>query len=424
MQPEPVAQRQFAVDIVRRLRAAGFEALWAGGCVRDHLLSHTPKDYDVATNATPDAVRGVFGHRRTLAIGASFGVIAVVGSREQGTVEVTTFRQDESYSDGRRPDRVVFTNAEQDAQRRDFTINGLFFDPLAERVIDYVGGIVDIGQRRVRAIGDPLARFTEDKLRMLRAVRMAARFDFAIDPTTAEAIRGMATEVLVVSAERIAQEMRQLLTLPRRVLGLELLANVKLLASLLPEVAAYRPEAWQQSLRLIGELQIQTFPLVLGVLLSETIVESEIVTLAQVDAVRRRWRLSNEEHDQMAWLVRQRHALVGADRQPWSRVQRLFLHPCIGALIEWHAARQRLLGAVQDDILFCQRRLAEPIELWNPAPLISGDDLIKLGLPGGKRFAQLLETVRNAQLDGQVATHSEALVLAQRCWNEQQDAAE
>src|SRR5690349_3855336 len=171
---DPAAQRAFALDVARRLRERGYESLWAGGCVRDQLLGLTPKDYDVATNATPEQVRDLFGHRKTIAIGAAFGVISVIGPRPAGQIDVATFRRDSDTSDGRRPDAVTFTNAEEDARRRDFTINGLFFDPIDERVIDYVGGQEDLKRGVMRAIGEPAQRFDEDKLRMLRAVRFTA----------------------------------------------------------------------------------------------------------------------------------------------------------------------------------------------------------------------------------------------------------
>ncbi|MEX0586183.1 MAG: CCA tRNA nucleotidyltransferase, partial [Pirellulales bacterium] len=211
------SQRDFALEIVRRLRDAGHEALWAGGCVRDQLLGLAPKDYDVATNATPDQIREVFGRRRTLPIGAAFGVITVLGPRSAGQIEVATFRTDATYSDGRHPDSVTFTNAEHDAQRRDFTINGLFFDPVANEVVDYIGGQQDLETRILRAIGDPRLRLREDKLRMLRAVRFAASFGFQIEPATLQAIQEMAPEVTTVSAERIGMEIRRMLTDSHRV---------------------------------------------------------------------------------------------------------------------------------------------------------------------------------------------------------------
>ncbi|MCR4411750.1 MAG: CCA tRNA nucleotidyltransferase, partial [Thermoguttaceae bacterium] len=168
---KPQSPRQFAEEVVRRLRAAGFLAYWAGGCVRDQLMGLDPKDYDVATSAVPEQVRQVFGRRRTVAVGAAFGVITVVGPPGAGQIEVATFRSDRTYSDGRHPDEVVFSSPEEDAARRDFTINGLFYDPVAQEVIDYVGGRDDLARRLLRAIGDPRQRFAEDKLRLLRAVR-------------------------------------------------------------------------------------------------------------------------------------------------------------------------------------------------------------------------------------------------------------
>jgi poly(A) polymerase len=194
-------KRDFALEVVQALTNAGYTALWAGGCVRDLLLGKAPDDYDVATNARPEQVQDVFGPRRTRAIGASFGVVLVHGPRRKhaGDVEVATFRTEGPYLDGRRPEHVAYATAEEDAHRRDFTINGMFFDPLADRVLDYVGGREDIERKVVRAIGDPHARFREDKLRMLRAVRIAARFEFTLDPQTGDAIRAMAPELLVVS---------------------------------------------------------------------------------------------------------------------------------------------------------------------------------------------------------------------------------
>ena len=203
-----MSEREFAIDVVRRLRESGYEALWAGGCVRDELLGLSPADYDVATSARPQQVSAVF--RKTVEVGASFGVVEVIGPRRlDGSfpkVQVATFRSDGAYLDGRRPESVRFSSAEEDAQRRDFTINGMFFDPLDGRVIDHVGGQADLKAKVLRAIGDPRARFREDKLRLMRAVRMAARFDFPIEEQTAAAVREMAGEITVVSAERIADE--------------------------------------------------------------------------------------------------------------------------------------------------------------------------------------------------------------------------
>src|SRR5438477_11155239 len=196
-----MTERAFAIDVVRNLQQAGFRALWAGGCVRDELLGHAPQDYDVATDARPEQVQKLF--RRTVAVGVSFGVVEVLGPRaddETLHVQVATFRTDVHYTDGRHPDAVQFSSAEEDAKRRDFTINGMFFDPLAEKLIDYVGGREDLQNRVLRAIGDPARRFTEDKLRLMRAVRFAARFELSIDATTEDAVRAMAAEINVGSA--------------------------------------------------------------------------------------------------------------------------------------------------------------------------------------------------------------------------------
>ena len=233
-----MTEREFAIDVVRRLQDAGYQALWAGGCVRDELLGLVPKDYDVATDARPEQVQQLF--RRTVAVGASFGVIEVLGPRQDGeylAVEVATFRSDVSYSDGRHPDAVVFSSPREDALRRDFTINGMFFDPLKGELIDYVGGQADLAARVLRAIGQAEQRFNEDKLRLLRGVRVAARFDFTIEQATASAYsRGIAADLPVVSAERIANELRQILVHPRRVRGMNLMFDLDLLQATLPEL--------------------------------------------------------------------------------------------------------------------------------------------------------------------------------------------
>ena len=230
----PVSPVEFAEWIVRELQGAGHQALFAGGCVRDQLLGQTPKDYDVATSATPDQVRAIFGPRRTIPVGAAFGVITVIGNKTTGNVEVATFRSDGKYSDGRHPDQVTFSDPEHDAQRRDFTINGLFYDPVCGEVRDYVGGQADLQLRIVRAIRNPRERFEEDHLRMLRAIRFATVLNFQLDGDTRAAIQGLAEAIRTVSGERIAAEMRRLLESPHRGRGLELLRDSGLMAVLLP----------------------------------------------------------------------------------------------------------------------------------------------------------------------------------------------
>jgi poly(A) polymerase len=421
---DPQRQREFALQAVEQLRAAGFEAYWAGGCVRDHLLDRQPKDYDVATNATPDEICGVFQRRKTLKIGAAFGVIAVVGPRSAGTVEVTTFRRDATYSDGRRPDAVTFSTAQEDAQRRDFTINGLFFDPVEERVIDFVGGQEDLGRRIVRAIGEPRERFAEDKLRMLRAVRMAVTFDFALDAATFEGMREMAEQVTVVSVERIAQELRMTLVLPARVRAAELLRDSGLMTAILPEVAAMcdQPRGvagpneswWDYALRVLGALGELSFTLALAALLQVTGAAGTDQAAKIAEGVARRWRLSNDEVERVEWLVQNQHALRAAASQPWSRIQRLLIAPGSLELLALHEAQAAADGLPTDDLAFCRQRLAWPAEELNPPPLVTGNDLIAHGITPGPDFAILLESVRDAQLEGTVRTRSEALAWVEQ----------
>jgi poly(A) polymerase len=224
-----------AVEVVRKLRDAGFQALWAGGCVRDLLLNKEPKDYDVATNALPEQVRNLFGKRHTLAVGASFGVIIVRGPQPDSDVEVATFRSEGPYLDGRRPEHVKFTTAEEDAHRRDFTINGMFYDPINESIYDYVGGKSDLNQQLIRAIGNPLKRMQEDKLRLLRAIRFASTLRFRLDEITFEAIQVMASEICVVSPERITDELRKMLIHPNRSHAIDLVQSSGLLKSIIPD---------------------------------------------------------------------------------------------------------------------------------------------------------------------------------------------
>jgi poly(A) polymerase len=419
--PDPHKQRDFAADIVRTLRGHGFEAYWAGGCVRDRLLGIQPKDYDVATSALPEQIREVFSHPRTVAVGAQFGVITVVGPRGAGQVEVATFREDLSYSDGRRPDAVRFSTPQADAQRRDFTINGLFYDPLEDRVLDFVGGVDDLGRRVVRAIGEPRARFEEDKLRLLRAVRFTATYDFALDMATREAIEEMTNQLRVVSVERIADEMRRMLVPSARVRAVNLLHEVGLLVQILPELAAAGdPEqsttaklsgsqAWDLSLRLLGVLESPTFPLALAALLLPFVDGEGAWQIA------RRWKLSNDESKTLRWLIEQQSALVGAREMPWSKLQPLLIAPQSGELIALHEALRKAGDgdalATDDDLAACGEKLAWPREQLDPPPLITGDDLIAHGVPRGKQYQKLLAAARAAQLDGQISTREQALDL-------------
>jgi tRNA nucleotidyltransferase/poly(A) polymerase len=401
-------QRSFAVEVVERLVDQGFTAYWAGGCVRDRLLGREPKDYDVATNALPDEVRRLFGPRRTHAVGAAFGVITVVGPRAAGHVEVATFRRDASYSDGRHPDAVEYSSPVDDASRRDFTINGLFYDPLRDEVIDLVGGQADLDRRVVRAIGDPRARISEDKLRMLRAVRFSATFNFALEEETRLAIIEMAHQIVVVSAERIAQEMRLLFTLPNRSAGLLLLAEVGLLPVLLPELASIvESDRWRTTLAVLSALESPSFPLALAAALAQLPSPAEAV-----DQVGRRWKLANKERERAQWLVRQQGSLWDARSIRWPKLQRLLIEPGIDDLLVLHQAIGTATDRNTTELEFCRQWLARPAEELNPPPLVSGHDLIEHGFSPGASFQKLLEEIRDAQLEGKVSTRAEALTLA------------
>jgi tRNA nucleotidyltransferase/poly(A) polymerase len=402
-------QRQFAVEIVRRLRAAGHEALLAGGCVRDELLGKTPKDYDVATSATPEEIRQVVGRRRTLAIGAAFGVIAVLGPRGLAPVEVATFREEAGYSDGRRPDAVHFSTAEADALRRDFTVNGLFLDPVDDRVLDFVGGRADLARKVVRAIGNPDDRLAEDKLRLLRAVRCATTLGFDIEPRTAAAVRGMASQITIVSAERISAELRRILVDASRRRGLELLADLGLLPHVLPELKRLaeptesRTSDWLTTLRVLDALDEPDFPLALAA----AVHKSE--RRRPACDVGRRLRLSNKEIERADWILQELPLLARAPGQPWPRVQRVLAQEGAVEAVELLAA---IHGGDHEAVHFCRQKLALPMDELNPPPLLTGDHLIAHGFQPGPQFGKLLEHVRDAQLEGQITSKDEAIALA------------
>jgi poly(A) polymerase len=400
----PQEQRRFAVQLVRQLRDAGFEAFWAGGCVRDHLLGRMPKDYDVATNATPTEIRKLFGQRRTLAIGAAFGVITVLGPESAGMIEVATFREDAAYSDGRHPDHVTFSSAKEDAARRDFTINGLFYDPLEEQVIDYVGGQEDLALRRVRAIGKPRERIAEDKLRMLRAVRFSATFDFTIDEATLAAIREMADQISVVSPERIAMEMRRMLVDPARVTAIRLLLATNLAQVVLPEIVAQDEEHTQrlgQALGVLERLKDPTFSLALAALLHN------LSNPAGMREVSHRWRLSNKEADRAVWLVENQRAIIDPQAMKWSALQPYLIHEGINDLLELMEATS---PEGDEAAAHCLNKLLQPPEILDPPPLITGEDLLQMGIPQGPAYSKILKMIREAQLDGEILTREDAVV--------------
>jgi poly(A) polymerase len=405
-------EREFALEVVRKLRDAGFEALWAGGCVRDQVLRLEPHDYDVATNARPEQVQKLF--RRTVAVGVSFGVVEVLGPKvdEQFLkVQVATFRVDGPYDSGRWPMSVRFCSAEEDARRRDFTINGMFFDPVENRLIDYVGGQADLNAKILRAIGNPRERFGEDKLRLLRAVRFAARFELTIEPATAEAIREMAPQITIVSAERIAEELRKLLTNRNRVRGMRLMGESRLMEPILPELKSATSEMWEQTLRVLAQLPEQVdFPLALAALLQGHIDAEQAAEIGE------RLKLSNAERDRICWLVENHGFLHNAPQMRKSKLKPILIHPGIQDLFTLQRAIAPASGTSAAYVDFAEARLQE----WstngelNPPFLITGDDLKQLGIPPGPQYKRLLDAVREAQLDNDISSTVEAIELVKR----------
>jgi len=400
-------ERNFGVEVVRVLQGAGHEALFAGGCVRDELLGLTPDDYDVATAAFPEQVQELFP--RSLAVGASFGVIDVI-RKWQGTylkVQVATFRNDGPYFDGRRPSGVVFSSAREDALRRDFTINGMFLDPVTETLHDYVGGQADLERRLLRAIGDADQRFSEDRLRLMRAVRMAARFDMEICPVTAEAVRRHASAITVVSAERIAEELRKMLKGAKRSRATRLLADLDLLVRVLPEAELLvgDAEAFERVLATLDRLDPVCGSIPALAVLLEGMNQAEALPLAN------RLRLANQERDQLRWLLAQGRCLSSAGSMKASQLYGILAHPGVDDLLSVTSAQ--IPG--DPGVALATRTLADvPRETLAPVPWVSGNDLIQLGLKPCPAMKDLLAGLLADQIDGVIPNRDMALEEAQR----------
>lgn len=438
---EPEVRRRFALEVVGKLQDEGQVALWAGGCVRDLLLGQTPADYDIATSARPEHVMKILPYR-AIPVGISFGVVRVLAPRHPGIeVEIATFRSDGAYIDGRRPESVEFSSPEMDASRRDFTINGMFFDPVAGRVIDYVGGRDDLERRVLRAIGDPRARFGEDKLRLLRAVRMAARFRLSIDAATESAIRAMAREVVAVSAERIAQELKRMLVHPTRVRAMNLALDLGLLESVIPAAVLMRglfqgkpmqPEGdlWDHTMLVLSLLPPDPpFTLALAAFLHDmgkpftrsfqngryAFHNHEQVGAEIAETVARRLKLSNFERERVAWLVKFHQYLGEARRLRESKLKRMLAEPGIAELLALHRADAMATTGDTSQVEYCEWYLhEEPTGPINPPALLNGHDLARHGLKPGPQFKDLLDRVREAQLEGLVHNKREALEWVDR----------
>lgn len=422
-----------ALHVLKRLRAAGHEALLAGGCVRDFLLGKHPKDHDVATSATPDQVVALFPGART--VGAHFGVVIVRHDHEH--VEVATFRTDGSYKDGRRPQTVSFSTAEEDAKRRDFTINGIFRDPIDNRIIDYVGGQEDLRARRLRAIGDPHRRFEEDRLRLLRAVRFAATLDFEIEPATWAAVRAHAGGISDVSVERIRDELVKILLCPSRLRGFDLLVDSGLMAGVLPEVLDLRgveqPPQWHPE----GDVFVHTrlmlsllpeqvsLPLVLAVLLHDIAKPATFTRdtdgrirfnghdklgAEMSESILRRLKFPNDVIEPVMGMVERHMTFKDVQKMRRSTLRRLMARPTFADELELHRVDCLGSNGLLDNHVFLLAKQAEfASEPLLPTWLLTGADLIAAGWNPGPELGRALTAVQNAQLEGQVATREEAL---------------
>jgi len=436
MKPSPMEKT--AREIAARLRENGHMAYFAGGCVRDMVRGLTPKDYDIATDARPEAVQKLFP--RTYAVGAHFGVIIVLENGFQ--FEVATFRSDEGYIDGRHPSAVRFSSPEEDAKRRDFTINGMFYDPVAEEVIDFVGGRADIAAKLVRAIGDPAERLAEDRLRMLRAVRFATVLDYKIDNGTWKALVANAPSINQISAERIRDELVRVLTSPNRVRGWDLLDSSGLMRVILPEIDAMKgclqPEQFHpegdvfQHTRLMLQFLPEkvSVPLVFSVVLHD-VAKPRTATIDETGRIRfsghdrlgaemteeimRRLRFSGAEIEATVEMVRQHMVFKDVPKMRVAKLKRFMARPTFEDELELHRVDCEGSHRMLDNYEFLLRKREEfANEPIIPLPLVRGDDLIALGLKPGPKFGEILEAAETQQLEGKLRTREEALEWVKR----------
>lgn len=430
--------RELANSICDTLQRSGYQALLVGGCVRDLLLGREPADFDVTTAATPERVMELFPE--SIAVGAQFGVVLI--PRDGLKVEVATFRSDVGYSDGRHPDRVVYSKtAEEDVRRRDFTINGLLMRHDTREILDFVGGQADLKAGVIRAIGDADRRFTEDKLRMLRAVRFAARFGFEIEHQTFVAIRKHAGAVTDVSAERIREELTKLLTEGAARHGFELLEKSWLLSVVLPEISAmkgvqqpreFHPEGdvWTHTLLMIDGLPAGSSPtLAWGVLLHDVgkpptfkpasqtgdrirFDKHVDVGVRMAEAICRRYRFSNDETEQIVALVDNHMRFKDVERMKKATLKRFVRLPHFEEHMELHRLDCMSSHRNLDSYGFMERFLAEtPAEQVHPQRVLSGNDLSEMGYIPGPKFSEILRAVEDAQLEGQIRSKDEAREL-------------
>ncbi len=436
--PPPTDERGLAaLRICTRLHEAGFRALLAGGCVRDLILGVEPRDYDIATNARREDVAGLF--EKSYSVGAVFGIETVI--QPEGQFEVATFRKDGPYLDGRRPAHVEFVDEEQDAQRRDFTINAMFFDPQTNTVLDYVGGRHDLRAGIVRTVGEPRRRFDEDHLRLLRAIRFAARLDYAIAPDTFAAICEAASLIRKTSAERIRDELLKMLTEGHARRALERLDETGLLGVLLPEVARmkgvqqpskFHPEGdvFEHTLLMFEHAESPSTTLAMGMLLHDV---GKPLTQTFEDRIRfnnhdkvgareavricRRLHMSKDETTRIVWLVANHMRLAMAPRMRQSKLKRFVREEGFPELLELCRLDCMASHLGLDKIRWLEDYLSrtEP-EKIAPPPLLTGKDLIAMGYQPGPVFSEILRALEDAQLEGNIATADEARRFVKTHW--------
>jgi tRNA nucleotidyltransferase/poly(A) polymerase len=439
-----MTSRELAEKICATLRGQGYQAYFVGGCVRDLELGREPADFDVCTDAGPERVQQLF--LRSVAVGAKFGVILVLeddSTQSPTQVEVATFRSDGGYSDGRHPDEVIYSaTPKEDVLRRDFTINGLLMDPVSGEVVDYVDGRADLRAGIVRAIGDPRLRFTEDKLRMLRAVRFAARFGFQIEPETMAAAQSFAPQITQVSYERIRDELTKLLTEGAARRGFELLDETALLPVVLPDIARmkgvqqppqFHPEGdvWIHTLMLLEKLPAGCSPtLAWGVLLHDVgkpptfspatgpgtrirFNGHEEIGARMAEGICRSMRFSNEEIEQVESLVANHMRFKDVPKMRAATLKRFVRLPRFEEHMELHRLDCLASHGGLDSYAFVKRFLLEtPVEKVYPPKLVTGDDLKSMGLVPGPRFKEILTAVEEAQLEGKLLDRESALEFA------------
>jgi len=434
-----LSSRETGIEIVRRLQTAGFAAFWVGGCVRDFLLGRQPQDYDIATNARPEQIEELF--KKTIAVGRKFGVMIVVEGKQQ--FQVATFRAESDYQDGRRPERVVFSNAEADAQRRDFTVNGLFYDPIAEKLHDWVGGERDLRAKIIRTIGAPEERFAEDHLRLLRAVRFAAQLGFEIEPETFAAIKKLAPKIELVSAERIRDELIKLFAPPHAGRGLVLLRDSRLLPGVLPELIAtllcqqspdYHPEGTVfEHIRLMleklppGASSSLSWAMILHDIAKPATAERDPATgaihfyghekvgAAMAERILQRLRFPKKQIEEIVACVRQHMQFKDVQQMRKATLRRLLMRETFPLELELH--RLDCLGSHGNlenyEFLVAQAEELKKKPAIRP-PLLTGRDLIKLGMKPGPAMGALLNEIREKQLADELKTSRQARAWAKK----------